>query len=197
MNDALNMGFEFFHGIWDIQTAVNEHCYDAALADYIVNVFAPPESTLDLGCGRGDYLATFHLAGWRNLLGVDGTAGIADVARFKNIRTHDLCLSLNLNQLFDLVVCLEVGEHLPEEYESTFIDNITRHAGRNIFLSWAVEGQKGPGHVNCRNNDYIISKFAERGFEYNTRISEGLRDNSSLPWFKNTLMYFQKTTAVQ
>lgn len=192
MSNALDMGFYFFHGIWDINTAQDEHCFDEALADYMVNVFTPPASTLDLGCGKADYLNAFLRAGWRNLQGVDGTPGLSEIAPFKNIKTHDLCTPLDLNEKYDLVISLEVGEHLPAEFEDEFIDNIVRHAAKDIFLSWAIEGQMGPGHVNCRNNDYIIARMAEHGFEYNERISDGLRDNSSLPWFKNTLMYFQK-----
>lgn len=193
MSNALNMGFEFHHGIWDIKTALDEHCHDALLNDYIASVFAPPDSTLDLGCGRGDYLATFHRAGWRNLTGVDGTLGIKEFAHFKNILSHDLCAPLDLGKQYELVISLEVGEHLPPEFETVFLENIARHAAKNVLLSWAVEGQKGPGHVNCRNNDYVIERLKALGFNYNARVSSGLRDNSSLPWFANTLMYFQKS----
>lgn len=192
MSIPLDMGYEFYHGIWDMQTAVDEHCFDLSLAEYITAVFAPPASTLDLGCGKAEYLAAFCAAQWRDLQGIDGTVGLTEVAKYTNIQLHDLCLPLDLKRKYDLVISLEVGEHLPPQYESVFIENITQHAEKDILLSWAVDGQIGPGHVNCRGNQYIINQLSLHGFQYNERVSTGLRQNSSLPWFKNTLMYFNK-----
>ena len=102
----------------------------------------------------------------------------------------DFSQSVNIGK-FDLVLSLEVGEHIPVEYEQTFIDNLCRHSQRSILISWAVEGQPGTGHVNCRNNDYIISEMKKRDFIFDEDISQYFRDNSYLPWFKNTLMYFE------
>lgn len=192
-SEALDMGYHFHHGIWDFGTAASEHCFDQALANFIVGYFDPPTSTLDLGCGRASYLRAFHDAGWERLLGVDGTPGIAQLAHFPHIVEHDLCNRLTLPRAYELVVCLEVGEHIPVEYEKCLLDNIVRHARRDILLSWAIEGQKGPGHINCRNNDYIIAEMAKRGFDYVPTTSNALRDHSSLPWFKNTLMYFTRS----
>jgi hypothetical protein len=90
------------------------------------------------------------------------------------------------------VFCLEVGEHIPVQYEQTFIDNVCRAAKNDIVLSWAIIGQGGDGHVNCRNNDYVINQMAIRGFTIDIGKSNQLRNCANLFWFKNTVMYFKK-----
>ena len=86
---------------------------------------------------------------------------------------------------------LEVGEHIPREHEQTFLDNVCRYANELIVLSWAVEGQAGLGHVNCRNNDYIVEQMRQRGYVLDDTTSK-LREAAQVPWFKDTLMVFRK-----
>jgi hypothetical protein len=76
----------------------------------------------------------------------------------------------------DLVISIEVGEHIPKEFEQVFIDNICSHTNSKLILSWAIVGQGGDGHVNCQNNDYIIAKLKEKGFEHDEYNSSVLRD---------------------
>ena len=88
---------------------------------------------------------------------------------------------------------LEVGEHIPAEFEDVFISNITKHVKKTLIISWAVEGQGGDGHVNCKNNDYIIAQIEERGFKYNKKASTELRKAATnASWFSYTLMVFNK-----
>jgi hypothetical protein len=92
-------------------------------------------------------------------------------------------------------ICLEVGEHIPKQYESIFLDNITSLTTNKIILSWAVVGQGGDGHVNCMNNDEVILKMNELGFNYLEDDSISARNSVSYkiaPWFLNTIMIFQK-----
>ena len=43
---------------------------------------------------------------------------------------------------------LEVGEHLPKEFEDIFINNLDNNNNYGIVLSWAIKGQGGYGHYN-------------------------------------------------
>jgi tryptophanyl-tRNA synthetase len=62
-----------------------------------------------------------------------------------------------------------------------------------LIISWAVEGQGGSGHVNCKNNDYIIAQVVDRGFKYNTEASDALRKSATnASWFSYTIMVFDK-----
>jgi len=98
-----------------------------------------------------------------------------------------------LCKMFDVVLSLEVGEHIPAEFEQQFIDNICKHAKKHLAISWAIEGQGGSGHVNCKNNNYIISKVEDRGFKFNFNDSEKIRKAATnASWFGYTIMVFDR-----
>lgn len=176
-------------GIWQSSDETNTHEYDASLAEKLVFLFAPCESIVDIGCGNGKYVMNF-LAHGISCKGYDGSPLTPELS-------GGLCETMDFSQpvdigKFDMVLSLEVGEHIPVQYEQIFIDNLCNASKYLILMSWAVEGQPGIGHVNCRSNEYIIAEVEKRGFKYTPKTSELLRKISSLPWFKNTLMFFVK-----
>ena len=62
-------------------------------------------------------------------------------------------------------------------------------------MSWAIIGQLGDGHVNCMNNDEVISKMNELGFDYLEDDSVSARNSVSpeiASWFLKTIMIFKK-----
>ena len=61
-------------------------------------------------------------------------------------------------------------------------------------MSWANRGQGGDGHVNCLDNHEVINKLEKLNFRYCKDVSAEARsiDLSSAPWFKNTIMIFEK-----
>jgi hypothetical protein len=61
-------------------------------------------------------------------------------------------------------------------------------------MSWAVPGQAGIGHINCRSNEWVIEQMAKRGYRFNEERTASLREavkNCHCSWFRNTLMYFK------
>jgi hypothetical protein len=181
-------------GIWDMKWAVKRHKTDYLLAGAIGIYYDPPQACADLGCGLGGYCKVFNAFGWKIIHGFEGTEGIKTIAVWHNIFTIDLSLPITAEAFkgsYDLVLCLEVGEHIPQEREQTFIDNICHFASKDIVLSWAIPGQySASGHVNCRPNDYVISELAKRGFILDNDRTIKLRDSSYFDWFKNTVMCF-------
>lgn len=87
---------------------------------------------------------------------------------------------------------LEVGEHIPKDFEQIFIDNVCRNTNSKVLMSWATVGQSGDGHVNCQNNNYIIEEMNSRGFNYDKEATLELRKTAKLYWFRKTLMIFSK-----
>jgi hypothetical protein len=179
-------------GFWESDSNIG-HIFDeqlcSALKDFIkINEI---KSIVDFGCGMGDYTKSFLLMKQINCDAFDGnpntsflTNGIASVL--------DLSKDFDLQKKYDCVLTLEVGEHIPEEYESIFLNNISKHTNKFIILSWAIEGQGGDGHINCKNNDYIIQQMKLRNFTYDLEKSNFLRNKASVSWFKNTIMVFEK-----
>lgn len=176
-------------GYWLDKEEIATHMHDEALCDAIIKTFSDVRTIIDIGCGDGYYTKRLTEHGFE-CIGFDGspltpeiTNGICEVRDFSE--------QVNMGE-FDLVLSLEVGEHIPDKYEQVFIDNLICASKGYICLSWGVEGQQGVGHVNCRNNDYVIKELFERGFIYSADKSQYLRDNSTLPWFKNTVLIFYK-----
>ena len=51
---------------------------------------------------------------------------------------------------YDWVICMEVAEHIPREFEHVFLLNLVASAQKGVLLSWGLPGQNGIGHVNLR-----------------------------------------------
>jgi SAM-dependent methyltransferase len=147
-----------------------------------ITALLSPRSVLDLGCGKGEWLEAFGLEDW---LGVDIAAPAGD--RFLST---DLTERIGLGRTFDLVLCLEVGEHLPEESADTLVDNCVTHANAVVF-SAAVLGQEGTGHINCQPHEYWHEKFSARGYVVNDAIRPKIaRDPYVSEWYRNNMFLY-------
>jgi 2-polyprenyl-3-methyl-5-hydroxy-6-metoxy-1,4-benzoquinol methylase len=179
-------------GFWETTDGTG-HIHDQNLADALASylLITAHKTVVDFGCGMGDYARAFKASNL-TVEAFDGnpntealTEGIGSVL--------DLSKPFYLKKKFDAVLSLEVGEHIPAEFEVLFLDNICKHVRKTLIISWAIEGQKGDGHVNCRNNDYIIKSVCERGFKYNKKATQELRKAATnASWFGYTLMIFNR-----
>lgn len=144
---------------------------DAALAvPLVLSMRSGCRSVADFGCNNGQWLAEFVRSGIAAVVGVDGP-GMADHLYFPRacFLQHDLREPLDLGRRFDLALCIEVAEHLPESAAGTLVDTLCRHADAILF-SAATPGQGGFSHVNEQPHDYWTAKFRQRGYVAETAI---------------------------
>ena len=95
--------------------------------------------------------------------------------------------------LYDWILCLEVAEHIPQQYEHIFIDNIIRHAREGVVLSWCFPGPGGYGHVNGKPFQYVKELLESVGFMHDQDESKKLQQATELSWLKtNTNVYRRK-----
>ncbi|OJW85077.1 MAG: hypothetical protein BGO69_01810 [Bacteroidetes bacterium 46-16] len=183
--------------IWDLETAKTEHQFSNKLADALAGILPTEKMVLDFGCGKGSYLARLEQLGFKGV-GYEGTKGIHEIADFHNINEDvDLSRPFDVAPLNGSVLCLEVAEHIPEQCESVFLDNIICPVNDLLVLSWALPGQGGCGHHNERSAEYVISTIGSRGFRYIPDSTSKLRaaGGSELWWFKKSIYVFKKLYA--
>lgn len=181
-------------GYWNGETAHNHHVHCKELSKWICEFLKgyKDKITYDFGCGLGNYLKDLEENGFSNLIGYE-----ADPAKnkvFQDIIAKDLTIPFVL-PIGGNVISLEVGEHIPSKYQDIYIDNITNNCNKYLITSWAVRGQAGFGHVNCLDNHEIIPEIEKRGFKLMEKETREVRliNLSEAPWFKNTLIIFEKT----
>jgi cyclopropane fatty-acyl-phospholipid synthase-like methyltransferase len=178
-------------GYW-IGDVPDWHYTDRKLAGALVNFWQSENvrTLVDFGCGEGEYVRTFIENGI-DCEGYDGNPSTPEITRGL-CKVLDLSAPFDLNKTFDWVLSIEVGEHLPHQFERIYIENLMRHAKKGIVTSWAVKNQGGTGHFNEQDNDYIKSIFVEAGYINDLAAEEFLRANCSACWFQNTIMVFRK-----
>tara|TARA_R110000751_G_scaffold65715_3_gene134383 strand:- start:72 stop:623 length:552 start_codon:yes stop_codon:yes gene_type:complete len=176
-------------GAWKGLNVSDHHFFDIRVADEILR-YIRSDSILDLGCGSGEYVK--HFIG--NNIYSDGYDGNPDTPKLSGYTCSvmDLSVIKKVTGNYDWVLSLEVGEHIPAKYESNYIENLDINNKKGIILSWAIPDQLGYGHVNCKDNEYIKSIFHELGYLNNLETEKKLREVSRLPWFKNTIMVFER-----
>jgi SAM-dependent methyltransferase len=177
------------------------HVCDTPVKEALAQMFNV-KTAVDIGCGNGEY-TKYLIEHGIDCIGYDGSPLTPEL-------TGGLCFIKDFSEpvdigKFDLVISLEVGEHIPKEYEHIFIDNLCNATNKFIVLSWAIIGQRSfditkfapedypvDMHVNCQDNYYVISEMRKRNLELNVEMTRYLRSVCTFPWFKNTILIFEK-----
>ena len=151
-----------------------------------------PASVLDLGCGLGGYLKLFADCGAETVIGVDGFPIGGQFLSPGRYVQHDLGQPVDLGATFDIVMCMEVIEHVAPEHEDVLLDNIFRHARELIAFSAAEVNQPGHGHINCRPISHWLDKFLERGWAPRSLDTLAMRTLATFPWFRRNSVVFAR-----
>ena len=100
---------------------------------------------------------------------------------------------------YDLSLCLDVLEHLPEADAQRAIETITRGA-QLLVLSCAPPGQGGHHHVNEQPRRHWIARLAAIGWSYSRRETGALestflscREALPLSWMYHNLCVYRPT----
>lgn len=154
-----------------------------------------PRSVVDVGCGVGTWLAEFRRLGVEDVLGVDGEYVERAMLEIPTERfvPKNLDDSLDLGRRFDLVLSLEVAEHLPASCADAFVASLTS-LGPIVVFSAAIPGQGGNGHVNEAWPEAWARRFAAQGY----RWADPLRalfwnDRRVEPWYAQNLLVFHRS----
>ena len=190
------MGLEdIYSSDWMQRVDKMERASARVMAETIFNELSP-FSVLDLGagpCSHANFLAGFGC----KVAVVDGSSCAAEFAAPGVRFIHaDLVQPLFLQQTFDVVLCLEVIEHLPEAAETILLETMVRHTAGRLVVTAASPGQKGRHHINLKPLPYWIKKISAPGLIHDssmvTRWQETWKAKNVLGFYIDNLMIFRK-----
>ena len=162
----------------------------------VVNRYFTPDSVIDFGCAIGAHLEPFYERDV-DIKGVEGNSKAFDhaVVPQDRLQQYDLRDRYSSKRTYDLVLCLEVAEHIPERYADNLVDTLVE-AGETIVMTAATPGQGGTHHVNEQPREYWYKKFESRGYEYDSKAVSDLRDMIEVEltdWIPDNLMVFRQS----
>ncbi len=157
-----------------------------------------PRRVLDIGCGVGTWLRAALDLGVPEVLGIDGdyvdqTALQIDARQFIAADLASIAIPAALGtggSRFDLVICMEVAEHLPHQRSRSLIEEIVALSDVVLF-SAAVPFQFGEHHVNEQWPEFWALLFRERGFICFDCVRDRVWSNPAVEWWyaQNTFVF--------
>jgi SAM-dependent methyltransferase len=151
-----------------------------------------PRSVVDVGCGTGTWLSSFREFGVEEIFGVDGPDALQSRLEIapSQFLAFDLGTPLRIARQFDLVVSLEVAEHLPAECAGLFVESLTR-LGPVVLFSAAIPFQGGTHHVNEQWPAYWAKHFGGHGYVPFDCLRRRIWQNEAVEWWyaQNILLF--------
>lgn len=169
----------------------NQYLDKPVLRFLLRNVFVTGETVADFGAMTGQYAAWLNDTGLVEAFAFDGTPNAAHITGGV-VHTLDLTKPAALERAFDWILCLEVGEHLPKQFESVLMDNIARHARKGAIMSWATPDYPDVSHVNTLPEEESTRFIELFGFKQDRFLTEGLRQTAEVEWLKQTIGVYLK-----
>jgi SAM-dependent methyltransferase len=155
------------------------------------------ESVLDVGAGSGTWLEEARKCGATRLSGIEALwYRSLPVASNIDYQYCDLNGDFPVPKVrFDLVLCLEVAEHLLPQSSQSLVAGLCS-SGSVIVFGAGLERQYGNAHSNCRRQEFWISLFLEKGFRCFDLFRPKLWYSGSVsPWYRQNTLVFADPSA--
>lgn len=165
------------------------------IAKTIYKVFEP-NNVIDVGCGTGVLLDELRSNGCK-VYGLEYSGAALKYCANRGLNVSKFNIekdSLTKNVIYDVVISMEVAEHLPASIADKYVGLLTGLAKEAIVFTAARPGQGGTNHVNEQPSKYWIKKFKLNGFEYSEDLTHHWKkeweEADIEPWyFKNILIF--------
>ena len=191
----------------ELQRIYNDNFYNKLHKNYnyqsakiilpIIFEYYKPNSIIDIGCGVGTWLRASLELGIEDIMGIDcNTIPEEELLiprkyiQIDNLETHK---NIN-NKKYDMVISLEVAEHLEQSASEHFVDTLVSY-GNIILFSAAIPHQVGINHINCHPPKFWFDLFKKHNyicFDFRDKLMN-IHDDYLAPQYpQNTLLYVHK-----
>ncbi|WP_254538291.1 class I SAM-dependent methyltransferase [Halomarina litorea] len=155
-----------------------------------------PDTVVEFGCGPGRFLVPFEERGV-TVHGLDRSTAAFEESPLPADRftVHDLRDPYHVAEEFDIALCIEVLEHIPEEDADTVVRSIADAAPVAVVTA-ARPGQGGTHHVNEQLPAYWKERFAAAGMTYREYLTDDIAravDPEELDWLQTNLLVFERS----
>lgn len=149
-----------------------------------------PVSVADFGAGGGHYSTWLNETGLVQAYAFDGTRHANELTGGV-VQEINLVEDMRLWRNFSWVMCLEVGEHIPEQYSSGLLRNLRSHAVDGLVMSWSDDWE-GIGHVNCLSREEFVAKVeGETGMVLDRAATEAVKASCEIDYIARTIAVFR------
>lgn len=181
------------HRFYSSQSSGSETAAEA-IVPLVLDQVGPLRSVVDVGCGVAGWLAEFQRCGVPDVLGLDGDYVDRSLLRIppSSFVPVDLAGDFSLGRRFDLVVSVEVAEHLPRERAGSFVEQLCE-LGDVVLFSAASPGQGGDDHLNEAWPSFWREHFRRHGYGCSDPFRPQIWDNDAIPfWYRQNLVLFRR-----
>lgn len=175
----------------------NQAASAGGFAEALLECFSP-RTLIDIGCGNGIYLRELNK---RNVqvVGCDGSShGVLLCPPEVFVFQFNLKEVLAVNRRFDLCLCLEVAEHIPNRYSQNLVETCCRASDLVVF-SAAPVGQGGTDHINEQPAEYWENLFAQAGFRKShgdtAKLREKFNHRNVVHWLRENTSVYRKVSS--
>jgi len=158
----------------------------------VMSLVRDVRSVIDVGCGAGVWLSEFKENGVPRVLGLSHDSADRDRLEIEadEFHTVDLEGALVSSEAFDLCICLETAQHLPESAASTLVQSLCALSDVVLF-SAAVPGQDGTPQSNERWPSYWADLFQAAGYEVLDIVRGRTWNDARVEWwYRQNLLLF-------
>jgi 2-polyprenyl-3-methyl-5-hydroxy-6-metoxy-1,4-benzoquinol methylase len=157
------------------------------------------QSVVDVGCGLGEWGYQIEKFGAERYVGVDYKVP-KDKLLISEYYDVDLRKADNITGIgdsflhpFDLCLCLEVAEHLPEKYAAGLIRFLCSLSDYVLF-SAAIPGQGGVNHYNEQWQTWWEKLFNDNGYyACEFPLKDRLKGNRNIDvWYRQNIVLYSK-----
>ena len=193
LNSLYRQGWYEVNEISYQQIESEEGPFAERLAQWIATELTPA-TVLDIGCGPGTYVRALR-AQDIEATGIDTDERVLGQEHLQQQSLFDL------DQQAELVLCLEVAEHIPGENNDAIAESIAASllTGGTLIWSAAHPGQGGVGHVNCQTKQYWEDLITAAGLQRDTTMEECLlsyiKNGYHMGWFLQNAMVFRRESS--